>query len=95
MPKQKTEIEMAAGRLISTIQKEWTTELGEESAPESEEVMHTSHQLLKAAMTNSLTSLLDGRTIAQFLGPSWVGRHPRVMPAIREFQLLIKTADSA
>lgn len=95
MPKQKTEIEAAVGRLISVIQKEWTSELGEESAHESEEVMHMSHDLLKAAKTCTITSLLNGRTIAQFLGPSWVGRYPRVIPAIREFQLLIKTADSA
>lgn len=95
MPKQKTEIEAVAGRLISSIQKEWTSELGEESAPESEEVMHTSHYLLQAAKANTLASLLDGRTIAQFLGPSWVDRHPRVMPAIKEFQLLIKRTDSS
>ncbi len=85
MPKQKNEIEAAAGRLISSIQKDWISELGEESAPESEEVMHTSHHLLQAAKANTLASLLDGRTIAQFLGTSWVGRHPRVIPAIKEF----------
>jgi hypothetical protein len=91
MPKLRTEVEAVAGRLILAIQKEWHNELGEESASESEEIMHTSHYLLQAAKANTLTSLLGGRTIAQFLGSSWVGRHPRVIPTIKEFQVLIKS----
>ena len=90
MPKHRTKLEAVAGQLILAIQKEWEGELGEESARETEAIMHTSHDLLNAAKTNTLSSLLAGRSIAQFLGPSWVGRHPRVIPMIKEFHLLMK-----
>ncbi len=90
MPKQRGELEAAAGRLISAIQKAWGAEAGEESAPESEAVMHTSHGLLLAAKSNALAAELRRRTVAQYLGESWVGRHPSVIPAVRELQLLIK-----
>jgi hypothetical protein len=90
MPKQRGQLEAAAGQLISAIQKEWGNEAGELSAPESEAVMHNSHNLLKAAKTNSIDSLLAGRSVAEFLGESWVGRHSGVIPAIKNLQLLIK-----
>ena len=90
MPKQRGELEEAAGRLTSAIQKEWGAELGQATAPESEEVMHTSHGLLLAAKSKSLGSELAGRTVAQYLGEDWIDRHPNVIPAVRALQLLIK-----
>ena len=90
MPKQRGEISAAAGRLVSAIQKEWNAELGEHTATESEAVMHTSHGLLLAAKAETLESELAGRTVAQYLGEGWIGRHPSVIPAVRELQLLIK-----
>ena len=90
MPKQRSELEAAAGQLILAIQKEWDREIGEISAPESEAVMNTSHLILQAAKANDVASLLGGRSIAQFLGESWVGRHPGVIPAVKKVQLLIK-----
>jgi hypothetical protein len=90
MPKQRTDLEAAAGKLILAIQQEWDREIGEPSAAESEAVMHSSHGLLQAAKSNAIEALLDGRSVAQYLGPSWVGRHPRVSPAIKSVELLIK-----
>jgi len=90
MPKQRSELEAAAGRLISAIQKEWGAEAGEESAPESEAIMHTSHGLLLAAKSHTLEAELAGLTVAQYLGESWVVRHPNVIAAVKELQLLIK-----
>jgi hypothetical protein len=90
MAKQLGELEAAAGRLISAIQKEWIAEAGEDSAPESEAVMHTAHDLLQAAKKQDLNTLFAGRSVAQFLGESWVQRHPAVIPAIRELQVLIR-----
>ena len=92
MPKTRAELEAAAGRLISAVQKEWNAEAGEASASESESVMHTCHELLKSAKAQSLRTLLGGRTVAQFLGEAWVNRHPQVVPALREFQALIEDA---
>jgi hypothetical protein len=91
MPRERSELEKAAGKLISAIQKEWTDEAGLDCAAESEEVMHRSHSLLQAAHGNSFdVSVLNGGSIAQFLGEGWVGRHPRVIPAIKLLHERIK-----
>jgi hypothetical protein len=90
MPKQRSELEAAAGQLILAVQKEWESDFFEGSGPENESVMGTCHELLQAAKANSIASLLAGRSVAQYLGESWVGRHPRVIPAVKQVQLLIK-----
>jgi len=92
MPKKRSDLEAAAGVLVSAIQKEWTAEIGEDSASESEAVMHNSHGLLQAAKAQSLSKLLGERTVAQYLGESWLKRHPKVLPAVRELQILVKGA---
>ena len=89
MRKQRDELEAAAGRLISAIQKEWNAEAGEEVAMESETVMHTSHGLLLAAKSQTLDAELGGRTVAQYLGEDWVRSHSEVARAVQELQLLI------
>jgi hypothetical protein len=86
MPKERSPLEVAAGKLIAAIQKEWTEELGEVSAAESEQVMHASHELLKAAREGSLKSVLGSQSIADFLGRDWVSNHPRVQPFIAALQ---------
>ena len=48
MPREKSESEIAAGRLILAIQKEWGLELGEPEAEQSELVMGRAHELLQA-----------------------------------------------
>lgn len=90
MPKQRSELEAAAGQLVLVIQKELGREIGESSAPESEAVMNTSHGLLQAAKRGELEAELGGRTVAEYLGKSWVGRHPQVMPAVKRIEVLIK-----
>lgn len=45
MTKHRTEIETAAGKLISAIRKEWGKELGEPMAPESEGMINKAHDL--------------------------------------------------
>lgn len=83
MPRQRTPLEAAAGQLISAIQKEWTAELGEPCAAGSEHAMNQAHELLQAAVQDRLPQLLQGRTIAAFLGCHWVAAHPGVLPAIK------------
>jgi len=86
MTKKRTDTEAAAGKLILAIQKEWGEELGHPVAAESEEVMGKGHDLLKAAKANELRKVLDGRTVSEYLGPSWVERHPSVTPAIEALE---------
>lgn len=86
MPKKKTEIQRAAGKLISAIQKEWGSVLGEENAEFSENVMDAAHNLLQASTREKVKELLGGMTIKQYLGDVWVQGHPSVKPAIQELQ---------
>jgi hypothetical protein len=46
MTNSRTELEAAAGKLISAIQKEWHSEAGEPESAASEAVMHLAHELL-------------------------------------------------
>ena len=89
MTKRRTDTEAAAGKLISAIQKEWGEELGYPVAEESEEVMGKGHDLLKGATANELRKILDGRTVSEYLGSSWVEKHPSVMPAIEALEAAI------
>jgi DNA-binding transcriptional LysR family regulator len=83
MPRTRAPLEIAAGKLISAIQREWSAEAGELSAPASEEVMHSSHTLLAAAKAGSLVSVVGSGTVSEYLGKEWVKAHPRVWPHIQ------------
>lgn len=94
MPKFRTEAEVAAGKLISAIQKVWDGQMGEDSAAESEAVMHTSHELLQAASSGGVAELLQGRSIRDFLGQSWVQSHPEILPHLNRLQSLIESSSA-
>jgi hypothetical protein len=79
-------MEIAAGKLISAIQKVWNERLGEPEAKEGEEVMNRSHELLQAAKRGELVDLLGQRSVAQFLGEEWTRANPGVMGAVAELQ---------
>lgn len=82
MPRNRTPLEAAAGKLISAIQREWSAEAGEPSSEISENVMHRSHALLQAAKQGSISSVVGAGTVSDFLGKHWVRAHPRVWPHI-------------
>lgn len=82
MPKEKSELKRALGKLISEIQKEWGDELGERGAEFSENVMDSAHDLLQAGTVDGVKALLAGRSVRQYLGDLWVRRHPHVETAI-------------
>lgn len=79
MPRVRSNIEFAAGKLILAIQKEWTAEAGEPIAIESEEVMNRAHLLLQVAKTGNLQGVLEGRSLHEFLGRAWLKSHVRVI----------------
>jgi hypothetical protein len=87
----KTPLEVAAGKLISSIQKEWNEELGEPGAAESEAVMDKAHDILAASKDGSLPSLLHGLSVSGFLGVPWVKQHPSIAPAILTFETEMKS----
>ncbi len=87
MPRDRTSLEKAAGKLVSAIQREWTAEMGDPEADASEAVMHESPSLLQAASASgSIVGVIGRGSVSEFLGQAWVDAHPSVLPAIRALE---------
>lgn len=95
MPRTRTLLEVAAGKLISAIQREWSAEAGGSNAEISENVMHRLHSLLQAAKHGSIIPIIATCSISDFLGKRWVNAHPRVWPHIQVLESLERGAASA
>ena len=96
MPPKKTPLEKAAGKLISSIQKEWgeEVELGNSSADISEDVMNKGHDLLRAAKNKEVNTVLGDLNVTQYLGELWVRRHPSVKQSIARFEMEVKLSEN-
>ena len=94
MPRKKSEIQKATGKLISAIQKEWGDSLGEPNAEFSENVMDNAHDLLQAGSVEGIKKLLGPMTVRQYLGEVWVQAHPNVKPAILAVEDLLNKGTS-
>ena len=81
MPRKRSPVAIAAGKVILAIQKELDA-VGESEAVLSQKVMYRARTLLRAAQSASVSSLLDGRSVAEYLDPVWVEKHPSVKPSI-------------
>jgi hypothetical protein len=82
MPRKRNPVGIAVGKLILAIQKEWGEVVGEPDADLAQKVMDRAHTLLQAAQIASVSSFLDGRSVAEYLDPVWVEMHPSVKPSI-------------
>ena len=82
MPRKRSPVAIAAGKVILAIQKELEDVAGKSDAALAQKVMYRAHTLLRAAQTASLSNLLDGRSVAEYLDPVWVEMHPSVKPSI-------------
>ena len=91
---KKSQIESAAGKLISAIQKEWGKELGGPEADISEEIMNKGHDLLNAAKNNNLGEVLNGMSVSQYLGDLWIQKHQSVKQAISDFEFLLNDSNN-
>ena len=89
MARSKSEFEIAAGKLISAIQKEWGKELGDPEADISENVMNAVHVLLKSRTIEEAKKILGSLTVAGYLGELWVRQHPDTLPAINRLEKLL------
>ena len=92
MVRARSETELAAGKLISAIQKEWGKELGWPGAEESEAVMSKGHDLLQAGKAEALQALLAGRSVAEYIGCVWLEKHASVKPAVDTLEQAIARA---
>ncbi|GEM_PF-7083698 len=63
MPKTRTGAEVAAGMLVSAVQKEWGSELGTSAAGTTEHVLSLAHELLRATKAGNLNSALSSATV--------------------------------
>lgn len=83
MVRNRSALMLAAGQLISAVQKVFIDDMGTEASAESEAVMDRAHLLLQAAKrSETLTEVLGQNSISQFLGASWVAQHPAVHSGI-------------
>jgi len=94
MSRTKTDAEIAAGKLISAIQKEWGEQLGYSIAEESESIMNLAHELLQARSAQAMIRVLDGKSARDFLGAEWVEAHASVQYLIDKLEQAI-TNESA
>ena len=94
MPRKRSPVGIAAGKLILAIQKELAEVVGEPDAALAQKVMDRAHTLLQAAQIASVSSLLDGRSIAEYLDPVWVEMHPSVKPSIVAFFAAVSAHES-
>ncbi len=81
MPRTRNPVGLAAGRLILAIQNQSSGTTGQD-AGRTEYVVRRAHTLLQASRTSSVVSLLDGRSVAEYLDVVWVEAHPSVKPSI-------------
>ena len=68
MPKARTRVEAAAGRLVSAVQKEGGLELVTSAVGTTEHVLSLAHELLQATKPGNLNSTLSSAAVSQFLG---------------------------
>jgi hypothetical protein len=90
MVSKKEKFEKATTKLISVIRKEWHKELGEPGAKVTELVMDKAQELLSAAKDNKVPVILNGLSLTQFLGETWVRKHPGVNQCIAGFEAMLK-----
>lgn len=82
MPRKRSPVGIAVGKLILEIQKERGEVIVVPDAALTRKVLDRAHTLLQAAQAASVSSLLDGRSVAEYLDPVWVEMHPSVKPSI-------------
>ena len=90
MPRNRTELQKLAGKLISSIQKVWGEQSGEEQAEISEEVMYKGHDLLQAGTIENMNSLLGSLSVSEYLGEEWLQSQPQIMEQVKRIESLRK-----
>ena len=82
MPRKRSPVAIAAGKVILAIREELEDVIEESDAALAQKVMYRARTLLRAAQSASVSNLLDGRSVAEYLDPVWVEMHPSVKPSI-------------
>ena len=85
MPRKRNPVGIAAGKLILAIQKEQSAMTGDEDVAVTRKILDRAHTLLQASRTSSVSNLLDGRSVHEYLGADWIEVHPSVKASIDVF----------
>jgi hypothetical protein len=91
MPRNRTRLKIAGGRLVSAVQKVWLHRIGTEQAATAEAAMNRAHVLLEGIREKRLKAILDGKSPRDYLGRDWVSRHATVERAVGELEAAIKS----
>jgi hypothetical protein len=92
MPRKRNPVGLAAGRLILAIQEQVTGE--NPDTVSTRKVLHRARTLLQASQSASVLSLLDGRSVVEYLDPVWVEEHPAVQASITAFIAALNAGES-
>lgn len=93
MARKRNPLGIAAGKLILAIQRERSEVISDDDAVAGEQVLYRAHTLLQASQSSAVISLLDGRTVAEYLDTDWVRAHPSVKPSIQTFVEALSTSE--
>jgi hypothetical protein len=94
MGRKRNPVGIAAGKLILAIQKEWGKVMVDPDAALAQRVMDRAHTLLQASQSSSVSNLLDGRSVIEYLDPVWVEKHPSVKPCIEAFVAALRAHEN-
>lgn len=90
MPKVKSDLEMATGKLISLIQREWGESTGESDSDFIQDLMDRAHDLLQAKNKVGMSEVLDGLTVKRYLGEVWLKERPAVSQQVELLEVLLR-----
>ena len=82
MPRHRNPVGIAAGKLILAIQNEIIATPDASDATLGQKVASRARTLLQASQSATVPSLLDGRSVVEYLDADWVMMHPSVKPCI-------------
>jgi hypothetical protein len=95
MPRKRNPVGIAAGKLILAIRKECGEATEEADATRANKVLDRAHTLLQASESSSVSNLLDGRSVDEYLDVVWVNKHPSVKPSIATLVAALSAHESA
>ena len=92
-----TPLQEAVQQLASVVKVEWESDLPNAPAwfgPEGERVYENTMRLLNAVQTSSVASLLNGATVHEYLGASWLDCHGKAYDHAEHVQNLMAKKDA-
>ena len=93
MPRSRSASELAAGKLVSAIQKVWAEHAGSDEGYEAELVMTRAESLLYAIRSGNIGSVLGEASVRDFVGANWILRHASTELAVMELEVALKQSE--